>query len=109
MNRQQKLHMMTSEMCVDPDEFDLYEFRFSNEPQELAFCCKEVRGAVKSGVLVHTSFVFYDDDDCPIGAIATSTSSVCCSDIGVFDMSDVYRCIYVCNAPDVCVCMCVCV
>lgn len=33
---------MTSEMCVDPDEFDLYEFRRSDEPQELAFCCKEV-------------------------------------------------------------------
>jgi hypothetical protein len=42
-NRQQKLHTMTSEMCVDPDEFDIYEFRYSSEPQELAFCCKEVR------------------------------------------------------------------
>mmetsp|Transcript_18054 Transcript_18054/g.30203 ORF Transcript_18054/g.30203 Transcript_18054/m.30203 type:complete len:395 (-) Transcript_18054:176-1360(-) len=41
--RQQPRHTMSSEMCVDPEEFDLYEFRYSDEPQELAFCCKELR------------------------------------------------------------------
>lgn len=43
LSKKQSPHTLTSEMCVSPEEFDVYEFKYSQKTAELAFCCKELK------------------------------------------------------------------